>query len=129
MRVRFPQAAPLMNLELLIKLVKLANNNPNENEANLAARKVCRIIAEGNYKFNQPALRPNLYPNEKSKPSVRNPYTTPKTSTRTSAEQAIYDRMRQMQEDEMKRRKDSEFNKSRFYYDPTNSNPWPWEDK
>lgn len=40
-----------MNLDLLIKLVKLANNNPSENEANLAARKVCRIIAEGNYKF------------------------------------------------------------------------------
>lgn len=42
-----------MNLELIIKLVKLANNNPNDNEANLAARKVCKIIAEGNYQFNQ----------------------------------------------------------------------------
>jgi len=41
-----------MNLDLLIKLVKLANNNPNENEANLAARKVCKIIEEGKYQFN-----------------------------------------------------------------------------
>lgn len=41
-----------MNLDLIIKLVKLANNNPNENEANLAARKVCKLIAEGNFKFS-----------------------------------------------------------------------------
>lgn len=41
-----------MNLDLIIKLVKLANNNPNENESNLAARKVCKLIAEGNYKFS-----------------------------------------------------------------------------
>jgi len=41
-----------MNLDLLQKLVKLANNNPNDNEANLAARKVCRIIEEGKFNFN-----------------------------------------------------------------------------
>lgn len=41
-----------MNLDLIVKLVKLANNNPNENEANLAARKVCTLIAQGNYQFN-----------------------------------------------------------------------------
>lgn len=40
-----------MNLKLLTKLVKLANNNPNENEANLAARKVCKIIEESQFKF------------------------------------------------------------------------------
>lgn len=40
-----------MNLELLIKLVKLANNNPNDNEANSAARRVCKMIAEADYKF------------------------------------------------------------------------------
>lgn len=44
-----------MNLDLLIKLVKLANNNPNENEANLAARKVCKMIEANNYKFNNNA--------------------------------------------------------------------------
>lgn len=42
-----------MNIELIVKLVKLANNNPNENEANLAARKVCSLIAAGDYKFSQ----------------------------------------------------------------------------
>lgn len=42
-----------MNIELLTKLVKLANNNPNENEANLAARKVCKLIEEDKFQFNQ----------------------------------------------------------------------------
>lgn len=41
-----------MNLDRLIKLAKLANSNPNEHEANAAARKVCRLIAENNYSFN-----------------------------------------------------------------------------
>lgn len=41
-----------MNLELIIKLAKLANNNPNDNEANAAARKVCRLIEEGNFQFS-----------------------------------------------------------------------------
>lgn len=40
-----------MNLDQLIKLAKLANNNPNEHEANAAARKVCRLIEAGNYQF------------------------------------------------------------------------------
>lgn len=41
-----------LNLDLLIKLVRLANNNPNDNEANLAARKVCKMIGENNYKLD-----------------------------------------------------------------------------
>jgi hypothetical protein len=41
----------MMNLDLIIKLARLANNNPNENEANLAARKVCKLMAEANFKF------------------------------------------------------------------------------
>lgn len=40
-----------MNIELIIKLAKLANNNPNDNEANAASRKVCRLIEEGNFQF------------------------------------------------------------------------------
>jgi len=40
-----------MNHDLIIKLAKLANNNPNENEANLAARKVCKLLAEANFNF------------------------------------------------------------------------------
>jgi hypothetical protein len=42
-----------MNLELIIKLVKLANNNPSDNEANLAARKVCRLIEDGKFQFTE----------------------------------------------------------------------------
>ena len=42
-----------MNYDLIIKLAKLANNNPNENEANLAARKVCKLLAEANFMFTQ----------------------------------------------------------------------------
>lgn len=41
-----------LNLDLLTKLVKLANNNPNDNEANLAARKVCQLIEAAGFKFS-----------------------------------------------------------------------------
>jgi hypothetical protein len=40
-----------MNKDLIVKLAKLANNNPNDNEANAAARKVCRLLAESNFDF------------------------------------------------------------------------------
>lgn len=50
-----------MNLDLLTKLVKLANNNPNDNEANLAARKVCRMIEEAKFQFKS-ASRPSKSP-------------------------------------------------------------------
>lgn len=58
-----------MNYDLITKLAKLANNNPNENEANLAARKVCKLLAEGKFEFavwpikiNQQQQRPNPSP-------------------------------------------------------------------
>jgi len=41
-----------MNLDLLKKLTRLANNNPNENEANLAARRVCKMLEEGDWKLS-----------------------------------------------------------------------------
>lgn len=41
-----------MNIDLIIKLARLANENPNDNEANLAARKVCQLIKAAEYKFN-----------------------------------------------------------------------------
>lgn len=41
-----------MNLDLLKKLTRLANNNPNDNEANLAARKVCRMLEECSFTLN-----------------------------------------------------------------------------
>lgn len=40
-----------MNLKLIEKLVKLANHNPNENEANSAARRVCKLIEEANFDY------------------------------------------------------------------------------
>lgn len=42
-----------MDLKLLEKLVRLANNNPNEHEANLAARRACKLIEDGKFQFNQ----------------------------------------------------------------------------
>ncbi len=51
-----------MNLDLLKKLTRLANNNPNDNEANLAARKVCKMLEAGNWEL--PAL-PTYKPEKK----------------------------------------------------------------
>jgi hypothetical protein len=65
-----------MNFDLIEKLIRLANNNPNENEANLAARKVCRLLAEGNFKFNnhtEPPLR-GRSPVQPDVRSASNPY-------------------------------------------------------
>lgn len=38
-----------MNLDKIKKFIRLANNNPNEHEANLAARRVCKLLAENNF--------------------------------------------------------------------------------
>lgn len=38
-----------MNLDRLKALIRLANNNPNDHEANLAARKACKLIAEDDF--------------------------------------------------------------------------------
>lgn len=35
-----------MDIEKIKKLIRLANNNPNEHEANLAARKACKLIED-----------------------------------------------------------------------------------
>lgn len=37
--------------DLLTKLVKLANHNPNDNEANLAARRVCKMLEEADFQL------------------------------------------------------------------------------
>lgn len=39
----------MANKDLIIKLAKLANNNPSEHEANAAARKVCQLLAENSF--------------------------------------------------------------------------------
>ncbi|HYV52408.1 MAG TPA: hypothetical protein VE971_03855 [Candidatus Eisenbacteria bacterium] len=65
-----------MNFDLITKLAKLANNNPNENEANAAARKVCKLLAEANFIFAKDATPP---PNQQSEPRAQrqgNPFDT-----------------------------------------------------
>jgi hypothetical protein len=47
-----------MNLDQIKKLVKLANNNPNEHEANSAARMVCKLIEEAEFKFSEDSKLP-----------------------------------------------------------------------
>jgi len=61
-----------MNLKLLEKLVKLANNNPNDNEANLAARKACKMITEGNFIYT-----PDVPKQEERQPPYKSPYNAP----------------------------------------------------
>jgi hypothetical protein len=51
-----------MNYDLITKLAKLANNNPNEHEANLAARKVCKLLAEGKFTFTNWSPEPKKNP-------------------------------------------------------------------
>jgi len=64
-----------MNLDLLKKLVRLANNNPNENEANLAARKACKLLEEADFSTAPPVTpqRPaSTY--GQSSPTGRDPF-------------------------------------------------------
>lgn len=44
-----------VNLDKLKKLVELASNNPDENEANSAARKVCKMLKEDGFKCFTPS--------------------------------------------------------------------------
>jgi hypothetical protein len=60
-----------MNFDLILKLIRLANNNPNDNEANLAARKVCVLLKDHNFN-SQPLPRPQTA-------SQQNPYQRPPT--------------------------------------------------
>jgi hypothetical protein len=46
-----------MDIDLLTKLVKLANHNPNENESNAAARKVCSLIEAANFNFDNSNMK------------------------------------------------------------------------
>jgi len=38
-----------LDIDRLKKLTRLANNNPNDHEANLAARRVCKMLEEANF--------------------------------------------------------------------------------
>lgn len=63
-----------MNFDLIKKLIKLANNNPNDNEANLAARKVCKLLAD--YAFGAATEAPRNRPTPPNAgPTRSNPFT------------------------------------------------------
>lgn len=65
----------MIDLERLKKLVRLANNNPNEHEANLAARKACKMIQDGNFEFTNkvPTNPPPSTPKQQSTNPNPNP--------------------------------------------------------
>lgn len=46
-----------MNLDRLLKLLKLANHNPNDAEANSAARAASKMLGEDNYKWVEDAKK------------------------------------------------------------------------
>lgn len=48
-----------MSLDLLKKLVRLATNNPNEHEANLAARRACDLLIKSDFKL-LPETKPKM---------------------------------------------------------------------
>lgn len=68
-----------MNIDLLKKLVRLANNNPNEHEANAAARRACKLIEEGNFALpttsttTKPTPAPGWEPIKKPPPPPKRP--------------------------------------------------------
>ena len=49
-------------LDLLKKLVALAHNNPNDNEANLAARRACKMLAEHKFELTTGIKSVNVRP-------------------------------------------------------------------
>lgn len=85
-----------MKLELLKKLTRLANHNPNENEANLAARRVAKMLEEADFKLvstnsnsPNPTYRPAGYAYTSSPSNnhewVKNQYTSPQNTKSKSA--------------------------------------------
>lgn len=62
-----------MKFDLLKKLTRLANNNPNENEANLAARRVCKILEESNFSLSEAYTNPKPPSSKPNYSHVNNP--------------------------------------------------------
>lgn len=50
-----------MDIEKIKSLIRLANNNPNDNEANLAARKACKVLAENNFQIFSSRSNPTTW--------------------------------------------------------------------
>jgi len=78
-----------MDIEKLKKLIRLANNNPNEHEANLAARKACKALAEDDFKSlkattwndikrtTEPTWKSSYKSNPVNRPATPPPHTSP----------------------------------------------------
>ncbi len=60
------------NWEMIEKLIRLANNNPNENEANLAARKACSLLENVRFKTKAPV---GQGPGPRTSPTGRHTYS------------------------------------------------------
>lgn len=60
-------------LERLKQFTRLANNNPNENEANLAARKACKLLEELNWQLPANPSAPSRNPSNQQR-NAPNPY-------------------------------------------------------
>jgi hypothetical protein len=128
-----------MNYDLIIKLAKLANNNPNDNEANMAARKVCKLLAESNFNFtthngDDSRRRPSNPP-----PPSRSPYDDLEEMIREMNRQKEAQQRRDAEsrraqteyEESERRRKKTEWNNpwthAEYQYDPR-YDPFDWSD-
>lgn len=97
-----------MNLDLIKKLTRLANNNPNDNEANLAARKVCRMLEESNWSLPSVQSRPNTV-NMGTPPHTWNDIRrspTPEWSSKPPTESNEYDHQAAEREEHRRRQED-----------------------
>jgi hypothetical protein len=106
-----------MNLNLLKKLTKLANHNPNEHEANSAARRVCKMLEESDWKVI-PEIKTAA---GKITPDMQGSWHVKKPESPTSGfrpDQQYYDEMRNMTEDMF--RKMQEEMRNRQYSRPAN---------
>jgi hypothetical protein len=130
-----------MNYDLIIKLAKLANNNPNDNEANMAARKVCKLLAESNFNFtthngDDSRRRPSNPP-----PPSRSPYHDLEEMVREMNRQKEAQQRRDAEnrraqteyEESEKRRKKTEWDNpwthtEYEYWDKNYSDPFDWSD-
>lgn len=73
-----------MNIDRLIKFIELATNNPNEHEANLAARRVCNMLAVDNFKWIRAKVMFKMHPTQEDfirrteppKPEYKSQYYT-----------------------------------------------------
>lgn len=96
--------AASMNLPLLMKLVKLANHNPNDHEANAAARRVCQMIEAAGFQFGAgtpadkyPKTRQRYGPHSgRSQPGQAPPRTTP-ADWQTDADKRARERQQENQ--------------------------------